>query len=276
MSNILSESFPLLMRSVSEITEVSSIGKSGGSELPVNDESDIDVFVFCNKIPEIKTRQAAITKLGNTISKVEYSDFTGRFWGTIDFIYIGNTNICLMYFTESYMNDEIESVLNGTRLDKESGIFYPTGRCATMLSMYVIFDKSGYIAGMKERLSVYPNDLSKKTFEHHIKNANDAESFESAVLKADVLFYHEVAEKAIDHYLQALFALNKCFFPSRKRSIKFIDSFEIKPPDCAKRLLQLVYFGAKQETLPQSYAVWSSLYQELCVLGSYCQKHKET
>ena len=263
MSNLLNDTYPLLINAISKITEVSSIGKSGGYELPENDESDIDIYIFCSQIPEIKARQAAIVSLGDAVSKVEYSDFAGRFWGTIDFVNIDNAEICLMYFTESYMNEEIESVLNGSRLDKELGTFYPTGRCATMLSMYGLFDKSRYIAKTKERLSIYPDGLSEKMFKHHIKKANDTESFKRAVSRGDVLFYHEVAEKAIDHYLQALFALNKCFFPSRKRSIQFINNFGIKPPDCAERLLQMVSLGTRQETLSQSHAVWVSLYKEL-------------
>jgi len=161
-------------------------------------------------------------------------------------------------------------VLNGTRLDKED-YFYPTGRCATMLSMFELHDKSGYIAEMKKRLSVYPQELSTRLFAHHIKKCNDTESFERAVSRSDVLFYHETAENAIDHFLQAIFALNKCFFPSRKRTIEFINGFDIKPLNCIERLLQTIELGAKPETLSNSYAVWHSLYKELFDLGN----HKE-
>jgi hypothetical protein len=179
-----------------------------------------------------------------------------------------------MYFTTAEMDKEIESVLSGKRLDKEENYFYPTGRCATMLSMHELNDKSGYIAKMKERLSVYPQELSALMFEHHTRKGDDSESFERAVSRSDVLFYHETAENAIGHFLQALFALNKCFFPSRKRTMEYIDGFGIKPPNCARRLLQMVEFGARPETLSDSYAVWHSLYKELLDLGN--QKNKQS
>ena len=133
MGKLLDEYYNLLIKSVLEIKEVVAIGKSGGKTLPVNGESDIDVYIFCNRIPKLSERQAAIQNLGNAVDSVKYSENSSRFWGTMDFLYLDNTEICLMYFTTTYMNEEIESVLDGRRLYKEDGIFYPTGRCATML-----------------------------------------------------------------------------------------------------------------------------------------------
>lgn len=153
MNQQLIDGYSLLIRSVSEISEVLSIGKSGGNELPVHGESDIDIYVFCSVIPAIKARQSAVQKVGGAVSYANYSENGGRFWGTVDFITLEETEICLMYFTTSFMDDDIESVLNGTRLDKEAGMFYPAGRCATMLTMHVLYDKTGYIAHMKARLS---------------------------------------------------------------------------------------------------------------------------
>ncbi|MCL2773459.1 MAG: DUF4037 domain-containing protein [Oscillospiraceae bacterium] len=269
MGKLLEESYPLIINSVSEINEVVAIGKSGRSKLPEHGESDIDIYVFCSRIPEIKSRKAAIDRLGNVISSANYSERGGRFWGTIDFLFVDNTDICLMYFTTAEMDKEIELVLNGTHLDREEESFYPTGRCATMLSICELNDKSGYIARMKEHLSVYPQELSIRLFNHHMRH--DGEDFDRAVSRSDVLFYHAVVENAIDHFLQALFALNKCFFPSRKRTIGFINGFDIKPLNCANRLLQTIELGAKPETLSDSYAVWYSLYKELFDLGNHAE-----
>ena len=269
MENMKNDSYALLIRFISEIDDVLSIGKSGGSELPENGESDIDIYIFCNRIPEISKRREAVEKLDDKISiKAAYSDSAGKFWGTIDFINMEKTEICLMYFTDSYMDNEIEFVLNGTRLDKEAGIFYPTGRCATMLSIHALYDKSCYIAKMKERLAVYPNDLSEKMFNYHVEKIIDEENFERAVLRNDILFYHETVENAIDHFLQALFALNKSFMPSRKRTMQYINSFKKKPANCIERLLQVIELGAKAETLHRSYVIINSLYNELNNLGS--------
>ena len=140
MGKLLNDCYPLLIKAISEINEVLAIGKSGGDTLPEKGESDIDIYIFCNQIPDIGTRQASIDKLGSYIESAKYSENSGRFWGTIDFINVDNTEICLMYFTTACMDEEIRSVLDGMRLDKEAGVFYPTGRCATILSMNTLYD----------------------------------------------------------------------------------------------------------------------------------------
>ncbi len=167
-----------------------------------------------------------------------------------------------MYFTTSEVDNDIESVLNGSRLDKEDGYFYPTGRCATFLTIYILYDKNGYISTMKEKLSLYPLQLSAKLMMYHIDKINDKEDFGRAVSRGDVLFYHSTLESALDHFLQAIFAFNQCFFPSRKRTAQFIESFKHKPKNCTERLLKVVELGSQPGTLSQSYEEWVVLCDE--------------
>ena len=263
----LHEYFNQLINAVSEIGEVLSIGKSGGEKLPVHNESDIDIFVFCNKIPTTESRQSAVMKLGAAVNKMKLSETKGRFWGVCDFVTIADIELCLMYFTIADMDKEINSVLDGSRLDRENEYFYPTGRCATFINMHVLYDKNAYIAQMKEKLSLYPSTLSEKLYVHHVNKINYLEDFNRAVERRDVLFFHSTLEIAIDHFLQALFALNKCFFPSRKQSLLFIDNFGIKPSNCSERLLKAIEYGSKPETLRQSYDIWSELYEELLAIS---------
>ena len=261
------ENYNLLINAISEIDGVMSIGKSGGKNIPEHNESDIDIFVFCSQFPESQTRKSAVKKLAAVVSEMKLSEKTGRFWGGCDFVTIEGTEICLMYFNISDMNDEIESILNGSRLDRESEYFYPTGRCASFLSMYILYDKAGYISDMKEKLSVYPLSLAEKLYNHHICKINDAEDFERAISRGDVLFYHSTLELAIDHFLQTLFALNRCFFPSRKRNLQFIERFKNKPSNCSDRLLEVIELGSKSTTLSQSYDIWSALCEDLLELN---------
>ena len=258
----LLEYYNRLINTVSEIDDVCAIGKSGGEKLPGQGESDIDIFVFCDEIPNVTKRQSAINKLGAIVNKMKFSETSGKFWGICDFVTIAGIDICLMYFTVAEMNKDINSVLDGTRLDRENEYFYPTGQCATFENMYILYDKNRYIENMKEKLTVYPTVLSEKLFNHHIVKINDTEDFDRAVTRKDVLFYHSTLETAIDHFLQALFAFNKCYFPSRKRSIQFFDNFAYKPINCSERLLRVIERGSKPESLRQSYDIWSELCME--------------
>ena len=262
----LPEYYNRLINTVSEIDGVCAIGKSGGEKLPEQCESDIDIFVFCDEIPKVTTRQSVVNKLGTIVSEMKLSETSGRFWGVCDFITIVGIDLCLMYFTVDEMNKDIDSVLDGTRLDRESEYFYPTGRCATFKNMHILYDENRYIEGMKEKLAIYPTLLSEKLYNHHIVKINDTEDFNRAVARKDVLFYHSTLETAIDHFLQALFAFNKCFFPNRKRSVQFIDNFAYKPLNCSERLLRVIERGSKPESLQQSYDIWTELCTELLAM----------
>jgi hypothetical protein len=251
-----------LIDSVAYIENVTAIGKSGELDLPADRDADIDLYIFCRHIPSFMKRKLAV-EVSGVADKTEYGKFGGVFWGTVDFAECDGVEIYLMYFTEKQINDEINSVLRGERREKEDGYFYPTGRCAAMLSMHPFYEKNGYITGMKELLSVYPEELSLELFNYHIRKANDREDFKRAVSRGDVLFYHATLEAAIDHFLQALFALNKCFFPSRKRTPEYIESFETQPVECMERLYRVIELSAKPESLRDSYIIWLGLYEEL-------------
>ena len=260
------EIFTMLIDSIGRMSEVQSIGKSGGRELPTANESDIDIFVFCTELPSADKRQAQIAGLDDSIVDLKLSTVEGKPWGMCDFVQINGVEICLMYFTIAKMHAEIESILNGERLEKEDNYFYPTGRCATFLSMHILLDKHNFITAMKEKVSVFPDELAKKLIAHHMHRINDVEDFERAVSRKDVLFYHFALDNAIDHYLQVLFARNKCFFPSRKRTILHIDGFQAKPIHCAQRLIHVIELGGRADTLTQSYDSWSCLCKDLAII----------
>ena len=267
---IKSDYFTLLIDSVSKIKEVQSIGKSGGKEMPEANESDIDLYIFCSEIPSMEKRQSVINSFGNDVRSSSISKEEGQFWGTCDFASVGNMDFCLMYFTTVKMSAYIETVLSGERLEREGNFFYPTGRIATILSMYVLLDKNNYISSLQQKLAVYPVELSEKLVKYHIRRLHGLviEDIERAVSRKEVLLYHYALEIGIDHFLQALFALNKCFFPSRKRTVQYIDKFNIKPIDCAERLLKAVALGGSPDTLFQSNEIWSTLCDELSDLAA--------
>lgn len=257
------ETFSLLINTISTLSEVQAIGKCGGKELPVSNESDVDIFVFCSEIPGTDKRKAKINEIAKEISNAEINAFEGELWGIGDFIYIGDMEICVMYFTIAKTISYIEAILNCEHLDKVNNYFYPTGRCATIKNIHILLDRYGFLASMKEKLSVYPVQLAKKMLKHHISQLNNTEDLERAVSRNDVLFYHFALDISIDHFLQALFALNNCFFPSRKRTTEYIVKFNKTPKDCSDRLLKVIESGGQPDTMKQSYNLWTGLSKDL-------------
>ena len=87
-------------------------------------------------------------------------------------------------------------------------------------------------------------------------------------MRNEVLFYDLAMDLSIDYFLQALFAMNKTYFPSPKRALKFIDNFNVKPDRCGEKILEVIRLGSCQNSINQSYVLWSNLVKELKVLDT--------
>jgi hypothetical protein len=188
--------------------------------------------------------------------------------GICDFILINGVETWLMYFTVSETLTEINSILNGKYPDKLDNYYYPIGRCAMLKDIYVLWDKSNFLDDLKKRLSNYPDKLGKILLQYHLAELEDTEDLKRAVVRKDVLFYHFAMDLAIDHFLQALFAINKIYFPSRKRTLDFIENFSIKPEGCNEKLLEVISLGSFPEGIKESYALWSNMVKELKKLSN--------
>ncbi len=262
----LREQFDAVMDGISGLESVRALGKSGGPALPENGESDIDVFVFSRQIPTPEERLTAYQKALGDGCDCHASPTGGPFWGVCDFLTIAGTELCLMHFTTAQMTAEVDAVLSGSRLEREGNYFYPTGRCASLLSLQVLCDKDGFLAALRQRVATYPDGLACAMAQHHLQKLEDTEDLERGVTRQDPLFYHAALDQALDHFLQALFAANHVYFPSRKRTMEHLSSFQTLPKDCSERLLQTVEWGAKAETLARSYNAWTALCEELQAL----------
>jgi hypothetical protein len=262
--------FTRLIAALGGMEGVRAIGKTGGASLPQDGLSDVDVFVFCTEIPDAEHRGQCLRALGEELEITSLGTESGPHWGLIDFLDLQGLEVCLMYFPCAGFATSLEGILRGERPAMEGNYFYPTGRCATVLGMHVFLDRDRYLQRLKEHLGDYPSGLASALLAHHLPRINDDEDFGRAVHRQDVLFYHITLDRAIDSFLQALFALNRCYFPSRKRSLQYMEGFAAKPDDCAARLLRVVALGACPETLTESHQLWTALCADLLRLAE-CQ-----
>jgi hypothetical protein len=129
-----------------------------------------------------------------------------------------------------------------------------------------LYDRDGFLSSLKARLAAYPAALARTLIDYHLGALDDAEDLERAVTRQDVLFYHYALDIAIDHFLQALFALNARYFPSRKRSVQHIRGFARVPVACEERLLRVLASGGRPAGIGESYATWRGLVDELRAL----------
>jgi hypothetical protein len=252
-----------LLDEVSSIKEIRAIGQTGDINIvPKAGESDIDIFLLGDKIPSYEYRKAVYDKNSTLFEKCIMNVCEGGDWGTGDIFIIDGVEAMLMYFSTDETLKYVNDILEGKHLDSIKG-FYPVGRCATLKNINVIYDELGILGSLKEKLLIYPDELKKELVGFHLSRTKDEEGFGRALLRKDVLFYHQVLEVSIDHYLQALYAVNKTYFPSRKRTKQYIDSFEIKPENCYERLLEVIKFGSSPDSIEKSYSEWCRLVSDL-------------
>lgn len=259
----------ILISNISEMSEVQSIGICGSkSSFPRAGEGDIDIFIYCDIVPSPEKRQAILNQLGNHVQEVKGNIFEGGHWGIGDFVLINGIETWLMYFTVNETVTDVESILSGKYPDKLDNYYYPIGRCAMLKNINILYDKSNFLDNLKKRLSKYPDKLGKILIQYHLDELDDTEDLERAVVRKDVLFYHFAMDIAIDHFLQALFAINKVYFPSRKRTLDFIENFNIKPEGCNEKLLEVIRLGGLSEEIDHSFSIWSDMVNELKKLSN--------
>lgn len=252
-----------IIKCISAMTEVQSIGISGSTRFPKAGEGDIDVFIYCDSVPDLAIRKKAMSSIEGMAEKLTIDVFCSKQWGTGDLAVVNGVEVWLMYFTLEETISDVESILCGDQILKIGEEYYPTGRLAMFKSINIMFERNNFLGGLKDKFKIYPPELSEKIISHHIYRLDDTETIERAVTRKEVLLYHWALDMLLDHFLQVLFALNHTFFPSRKRTLDYINGFSIRPQNCSSRLLDVIKLGASPESINESYDIWCELVEEL-------------
>lgn len=254
----------LLVDSISKIERVQAIGISGSkTPLPLAGEGDIDLFIYCDEIPTLESRQAIMEEMSEHLKDCKLEVFDSKYWGAGDFALINGVETWLMYFRVEDVVKNLEEILAGKFPGKLDNYYYPVGRCAMLKNITVLFDKKDFLKELKASLEDYPEKLAEVLIEYHIEDLEDLEDLERAVVREDVFFYHFALDLALDHFLQAIFAMNRTYFPSRKRTMNFIEGFKIKPERCSERLLEVLSLGGHPEGVKKSFEIWKSLLEDI-------------
>ncbi len=264
MTKLIEKTVQKLVDTLARHNSIRAIGMSGGERpIPLPGEGDIDIFVYCSAIPDKDERQKMFMSLREEIEQVEIGKLESGHWGQGDCLSIGGVGTWLLYFGVAEARLELDAILAGKYLGRLDSYYYPMGRCAMWKTMRALYDPDGVLQSFKQRLAEYPRELAQAVTNHHLEALDDVEDLERAVDRQDLFFYHFALDLALDHFLQALFALNREYFPSRKRSEAYLRGFNIKPAECERRLRRVIALGGTIETLEQSYQVWNDLIHDI-------------
>ena len=252
-----------LVEVISDCDEILGIGQTGDMNAPlIAGKSDIDLFIICKDVPNSDKRLSLYKSLDGLYDKLEMEVCSGGIWGYGDLFHINGIDIMPMYFFVTDMQEYIDEILAGKHLEKEGG-FYPIGRLASIETINVLWEKNNSWTNIVKKVRTYPQDLFDKWYSSEVCGIINEEDLGRAELRHEVLFYHQVVEEFLDHFLQALYAKNRRYFPSRKRTESAIAAFELKPQNCYERLLKIVNLGSNENTIDDSIKELRKLCEEL-------------
>ena len=174
-------------------------------------------------------------------------------------------NYCGIWSAPGSPFASLEEVLACKHLEKD-GRFYPVGRLASIESLNVLWEKDGAWTKIISLVKKHPSEFFKAWYNNEESRIIDEEDLGRSELRHEVLFFHQVVEEFLDHFLQALYALNNQYFPSRKRTEKSVEGFKLKPENCTTRLESIVILAASEETIPQAVAEIRKIGAELKAL----------
>lgn len=256
-----------LVNELAQNDKIKGIGQTGDINAPlIPGNSDIDLFVLCTLVPTVEERKQVYLKYSTEYSECLMNVCNGGTWGYGDILIMDGIDVMFMYFTIEEMEQYLDEVLQGKHLDRDGG-FYPTGRLSSIENINILYESNAVWTTMREHVKQYPKDLFQKLYEYHIVNVIDDEDIGRVMLRKEVLFYHSVLENALDHLLQALFAINFTYFPSRKRSEQYIKEFKKKPEDCYDRILQMIETSVSSQRLDESVNELKNLTKEVERIG---------
>ncbi len=256
-----------LVLEISKCEKVKGIGQTGDINAKlIPGQSDIDLFILCSAIPSEKERLLIYSNLASNYSECTMSVCNGGLWGYGDILVSNNIEVMPMYFTIEEMERYIVDTLNGKNINK-AGRFYPTGRLASVETINILYEETSEWTKLKEKVQEYPKSLFKALYSQNISCILDEEDLGRVLLRKEILFYHQVLEEALDHFLRALYAVNHSYFPSRKRIHLFIEYFQLKPQNCYTRLHQIIIDSTNSETIENSVRELKAIVAELKELG---------
>jgi hypothetical protein len=245
---------------------ISQTGDINAKLLP--GQSDIDLFVLCTNIPVQKERELIYSVFSDKYSECTMNVCNGGMWGYGDILVFGGIEIMPMYFTVDEMRVYLEETLQGKHLSMKGG-FYPTGRLSSVETINILYEENSAWTDLKEMVNRKPVELFEKLYQYHITRVLNEEDLGRVILRKEVLFYHQVLENSLDHLLQAIFALNHTYFPSRKRMEEYIQRFENKPVNLYVRLLEIIEMSASCDTMEASVSNLKKITREIKEAGVY-------
>ncbi len=185
----------------------------------VDQDSDIDLYVYTTSTIPLSERVAIVEKLGST-----RSDLNLQFWDLGDEWYDAETGIevDVIYWNTSWIGGQLDRVL----VEHQASVGYSTCFWHTIRNSMILHDKGGWLRKLKEKSEVpFPEPLRRAIIaKNHPVLRQVIPSYlhqiEKAIKRDDLVSVNHRVAALLASYFDVLFALNRLPNPGEKRLLK--------------------------------------------------------
>ncbi len=194
----------------------------GGSQTAgsVDRYSDIDLYIYSNRIIPLDYRKSIVDKLG-----ASRSDLNLKFWDLGDEWYDAETGVevDIMYWDRLWVEEQIARVLD----KHQASMGYSTCLWHTILNSRILFDNNGWLGELQNKCSqAYPAELRNAIIaKNHPVLRNVIPSYYSQIEKAidrhDLISVNHRIAALLASYFDVLFAINYLTNAGEKKVLKY-------------------------------------------------------
>jgi predicted nucleotidyltransferase len=247
---IVAELLPLVRRFCAGPCAVAlggSIARGTGDAL-----SDVDVYLFADAVLPGEARSEIVREtLGEDARAVSWGRDEELVEGGTDFWHRGRKVECWLRSVASVERAIDAAVRGEVRRDyvfwTVMGFFGHTV-LADVRAMRIVEDADGVLARWKARMAEYPEALRLEIVGRYLPEAKfwlENFHYRTAVQRRDVIYTSGIVQQTVHALIQAVFAINREYFPGEKRLGELMRKLPALPPRFVERVEALLHPGGE-------------------------------
>ena len=237
----MDKTFELIIDEFKNFKQVEAIAIGGSQKADTADAaSDIDTYVFVeSEIPV----EARLSLVKNFSSKYEVGC---EYFGAGDEFRVDNMKqqLDVMYFDKRW----IENVLKNVWERHYPANGYTTCFLFTIKNCEPVYDKDGWLAGVKQRLDMtYPDELKQNIIKRNLLLLKDKpfasyyEQIQKAILRNDLNSINHRIAAFMASYFDIIFANNALLHPGEKKLVEYaLEHCKILPVNFEENINKLL------------------------------------
>ncbi len=249
-----------ISNAISSIDDIKAVAIYGSVALGFQDkDSDIDMVVFCDRIPSIKTREDELKKLkeiefvqdNQDKKKMDYVDYNGM-------------DISIFY----KVTKKCENLIKGY---KNNDVYWPeiSDIIAELFFGKVLYDPEKVFERLKKQIPVPDiNGYGSWSLDYLNRTIYDKKGFMGNRLKSAINRKNNIAINCefawlINNAIVCIYALNGLYYTTPKWAPNYLKKMKIKPIGYEKRINTLAILGNDADSIRTKIKILKTLVDDI-------------